>query len=164
MKPTIRHFAALTAFLATVSAAAHGQYLWLDERGKKQYSDMPPPASVPANRILRQPGARPPAPEASEQPKVQPDAAQPGMSVAEKDAEFRKRRAEQAEKNQKAAEQARLAAEMQQRCERNRDYRKTLESGIPIVRTDKDGQRVALTDAERAREMSEANRSLKDCK
>src|SRR5205823_1792862 len=41
------------------SCAAQAQYVWLNERGVKQFSDMPPPASVPENRILKSPGAAP---------------------------------------------------------------------------------------------------------
>ena len=47
---------AACALLAALAAPALAQYVWLDEKGVKQYSDMPPPASVPTNRILKQPG------------------------------------------------------------------------------------------------------------
>ena len=32
--------------LASFATAAVAQYVWLDEKGTKQFSDMPPPASV----------------------------------------------------------------------------------------------------------------------
>ena len=32
------------------------QYVWLNDKGVKQYSDMPPPAAVPNQRILKSPG------------------------------------------------------------------------------------------------------------
>lgn len=160
----IRRYAALATLFATLSGAAHGQYLWIDEKGRKQYSDMPPPATVPANRVLKQPGSRPAAPEPVTEPEAQARAAALEPSLAEKDADFRKRRAERAEKDKKAAEEARLAVDKQKYCERNRGYRKTLETGVRIASTDKKGERTFLSDEERAREVSEVNRALKDCK
>ena len=38
-----------------VSHAALAQYAWVDERGVRQYSDQPPPKSIPKARILQQP-------------------------------------------------------------------------------------------------------------
>ena len=38
------------------AANAMAQYIWLDEKGTKQFSDTPPPASVPKNRIIKEPG------------------------------------------------------------------------------------------------------------
>ncbi|HEU4850995.1 MAG TPA: DUF4124 domain-containing protein, partial [Telluria sp.] len=39
--------------LATASAAA--QYVWVDAKGARTYSDRPPPPEVPANKILKAP-------------------------------------------------------------------------------------------------------------
>ncbi|MBS0307625.1 MAG: DUF4124 domain-containing protein, partial [Proteobacteria bacterium] len=38
------------------TASAMAQYIWLDDKGVKQYSDTPPPASVPKKRILKEGG------------------------------------------------------------------------------------------------------------
>ena len=48
--------AALLASLWLSMASAHAQYVWVDEKGLKQYSDRAPPASVPLKRILKAPG------------------------------------------------------------------------------------------------------------
>lgn len=161
--PRLQHLAVTVVTALCFSGAAHAQYVWLDEKGTKQYSDMPPPVSVPVNRILKQPGGLPPAPTENEAPA----AAMPAkteMSIAEKNAEFRKRRAEQAEKEKKAADEARQADEKAKYCERARDYNRTLQSGERISRTDKNGERSFLTDEQRARELREAQRMLDECK
>ncbi|BBB67028.1 hypothetical protein UNDYM_2775 [Undibacterium sp. YM2] len=37
-------------------AVAHAQYVWIDDKGNKQFSDLPPPKSVPKDKILKAPG------------------------------------------------------------------------------------------------------------
>lgn len=37
-------------------ASALAQYVWLDASGRKVFSDQPPPANIPAKRVLQQPG------------------------------------------------------------------------------------------------------------
>lgn len=155
---------ALGMLLASLAGGAHGQYVWLDEQGRKQYSDLPPPPSVPESRILKQPGSAPasaPAPTpAGGQQKT--ESAPP--SLAEREAEFRKRRAEKAEQEKKAAEEARVTAENKKRCERLREYQQALESGERLARRDKNGERQFMSDEERARELRDAKRTLTDCK
>lgn len=158
-----------TALLVLNTASvAFAQYVWTDEKGVKQYSDMPPPPSVPANRILKQPRGAPSATSPSNAEEVAaaaaPSSPQPAMSIAEKNAEFRKRKAEQAENEKKAADEARLAAEKSKNCERARDYLRALESGERISRTDRNGERSFLTDEQREKEAREARKAAQDCK
>lgn len=142
-----------------LSGTAFAQYVWLDEKGIKQFSDMPPPASVPANRILKQPGR-----SAAAAPDTNAAPAKTEMTTAEKNADFRKRKAEQAEKEKKASEEAKVAAEKTKNCERARDFQRTLESGERITRADKNGERSFLTDEQRAQEVRDTRRILEDCK
>ncbi|MGH8806577.1 MAG: DUF4124 domain-containing protein [Noviherbaspirillum sp.] len=152
---------ALTAF--GLPYAAHAQYVWLDERGTKQYSDLPPPSSVPSNRILSRPGTTSAAtPATSTETAAAPS--RPEMTAAEKNADFRKRRVDQADKEKKAAEESRLAAEKAKYCERAREYNSALASGVRISRTDKNGERSFMTDEQRAQEQRDARRMLEDCK
>jgi len=159
---------ALAILIMPATAAA--QYVWLDEKGTKQFSDMPPPASVPANRILKQPGARPAQQEqqqeqrqdVTEQQASAPARAEP--TLAEKNAEFRKRRQEQADKEKKAAEEATRVAENARNCERAREYQRTLDSGQRIARTDSNGERAFLSDEQRAQESAATKRALAGCK
>ncbi|HYD95738.1 MAG TPA: DUF4124 domain-containing protein [Noviherbaspirillum sp.] len=170
-QPPLRLLAAAAVMLAIAGShlPAAAQYVWLDEKGTRQYSDMPPPPSVPASRILKQPGkavapASGPAAGSSDGKPASAPAPAGEMSIAEKNAEFKKRRMEQAEKEKKAAEEARLAAEKAKNCERARDYQRVLDAGERVARIDKNGERAFLTDEQRAQESRDARRVLEGCK
>lgn len=163
-RPPLHRTLAIAALLvAGLAGHAHAQYAWIDDRGVKQYSDQPPPVSVPTSRILRQPGGAPSTatPVSAPAAPVVPAAAR---SLAERNAEFRKRQAEQAEKDKKAAEETRIAADRLRNCERARDYQRALDSGVRIGTTGKDGERAFLSDEQRARELQETRRVLADCR
>lgn len=154
-----------------VSSAAFAQYVWLDERGVKQYSDMPPPASVPQKRILKAPGSSSRAVASTSAESAAPATQgeetakdKTPLTTAEKNADFNKRRAEQAEKEKKAAEEAQRVAENAKRCEQARSYQRALQSGTRIARTDNNGERSFLSDEQRASEAREAQRILDACK
>ncbi|RMW95416.1 DUF4124 domain-containing protein [Allofranklinella schreckenbergeri] len=53
-KPSFRIFFAAIAL--SLAGAASAQWQWVDDSGRKVYSDTPPPAHIPQNRILRAPG------------------------------------------------------------------------------------------------------------
>lgn len=161
----LRHLIGATVASTTLCLAgvAFAQYAWVDEKGIRQFSDMPPPPSVPASRILKHPrdsGAAPSAPMAPRSTL----AAKPEMTIAEKDAEFRKRRAEQAEKEKKDADAMRLAADKSRNCERAREYGRVLESGERVTRLGENGERAFLTDEQRAKELRETRRVLDGCR
>lgn len=162
-KPALPSLLALAALLSFGHAgSALAQYAWIDDHGVKQYSDRPPPASVPKARILRQPGG---AAAAAADTSPSPASAAPAApTLADRNAEFRKRQAEKAENEKKSAEEAKLAADRRQNCERAADYQRTLESGVRIGTTGKDGERAILSDEQRARELQETRRILADCK
>ncbi|RJF96287.1 DUF4124 domain-containing protein [Noviherbaspirillum saxi] len=167
MSTLFRKVVIVTLLSMGIAGAAQAQYVWLDEKGTKQFSDLPPPVSVPPSRILKQPrGARSlepvaTAPSASASPGNETAAP---MTTAEKNAEFRKRQNERAEKEKKASEEAKLASEKMKQCERAREYHRSLESGERISRKDKDGERSYLTDEQRANEIRDAQRVLSECK
>ena len=149
----LRRFVAC-AILAAACGGALAQHVWLDHKGVKQYSDMPPPPGTPAGRILKSPGAGATAP-----------AAEPAApSLAERNAAFEKRRIEQAERETKEGEQARVAADNARNCEQVRTYQRTLASGERISKLDKNGERGYLSDMERAQELANAQRMLAQCK
>lgn len=156
--------ASVTLSALLLPPAALAQYVWLDEKGTKQFSDMPPPSSVPRSRILKQPGSAPPA--ATQETGEEKPAAAPKSepTLAEKNAEFRKRRSEQAEKEKKAAEEAARTAQNAKNCERAQEYQRSLESGERIFRTDKNGERAYLSDEQRAQEARDNRRVLAECK
>lgn len=164
----------MAAVLGTLgfSTIAHAQYVWVDEKGTRQYSDMPPPASVPQKRILKEPGSPSPtlsaisAEPAAGNPPPTPPVAKENMplTTAEKNADFQRRKAEQAEKEKKAAQEAQRAADKAKHCDQARSYQRALQSGERLARTDKNGERYFLSDAQRATEAQEAKRILEACK
>ncbi|MFZ6780509.1 DUF4124 domain-containing protein [Undibacterium sp. Ji83W] len=150
-------------------AVAHAQYVWIDEKGNKQFSDMPPPKSVPKDKILKAPGGNKVAPAPTADDKAA-SASQPApklekvVTTTTKNEDFNKRRAEQAEKDKKAEEEKTAAADKAKNCERARNYQQSLNSGARLSRTDKNGERSILSDAERQQEASEVKKALTDCK
>ncbi len=118
------------------------QWLWLDEGGRRVYSDQPPSPAVPPARILRQPGATAaPIPPSSSAPPP-PRAARAGSAPAPARPGEEALRALQ-------AENARLR---DAHCARLRDAWATLESGVRLARTLPNGEREVLDDAARAAE------------
>lgn len=160
----------VAAMFAAANASA--QYVWINEKGVKQYSDMPPPASVPTSKILKHPGGIPassPSGTQSDQASSDssdavPEKSKQPLTTAEKNAEFQKRKMEQAEKDKKAAEQQQQAAEKAKNCERAQAYQRSLESGERLARTDKNGERYYLSDQQRSQETQENKRILDSCK
>lgn len=172
MKTTWQKYKLKPALLACAlgfAVPAMAQYVWLNENGTKQYSDMPPPSSVPDKRIIKAPGNSLPknsakAPEGG----TAPDAAastKPGavMTTAERNADFQKRKLEQAEKDKKESEDSKSKADKSKNCERARNYQRVLESGQRISQTDKDGERTFMGDDERDHESQEAKRIVDQC-
>ncbi|MDB5840725.1 MAG: hypothetical protein JWQ23_2677 [Herminiimonas sp.] len=171
-KPIRMAVVALAAVALTGPASA--QYMWLGENGVKQYSDIPPPSSVPKSRILKQPGqASPQALQTNNTAPAEADAEkdtgspaakeQAAMTTAQRNAEYNKRRIEQAEKDKKAADEQKLAGERARTCDQARAYQRSLESGERLARMDRNGERFFLNDAQRAQEAAETKRILGDC-
>ena len=152
--------------LASCAGAALAQYVWLNEQGVKQYSDKPPPASVPNSKILKAPrgavqlGAPAKAAEATEIDATKKTPA----TTAEMNADFNKRKMEKAEKDKESEQKAKLAADKAKNCEKVRNYKRVLDSGERISHMDPSGERSFITDEERAQETRTNNRMLDDCK
>ncbi|CAN5382985.1 hypothetical protein BH11PSE11_BH11PSE11_26830 [soil metagenome] len=162
---------AVAVLLSSLASLACAQYVWLNENGVKQYSDSPPPKTVPRDRVLKEPGMRAkPTMEAAQEgeksaaPAADTSSSASPMSLAEKNAEFLKRRQEQAKKDAKAAEADKLAAEQARDCERAKSYKQSLESGVRIANNDKNGERVFMSDEKRAQELSEVRNTMERCK
>lgn len=165
MMSTWQKYLITTLAACGFAANAMAQYIWLDEKGVKQFSDTPPPASVPKKRIIKEPGGAPartaPADSADNGEKA---AAPKGpMTTAERNADFNKRRAAQAEKEKKDAEADRLAADKAKNCARARDYKSALEAGQRISQPGKNGENTLLNDEQRNQELQETKRFLEGC-
>jgi Domain of unknown function (DUF4124) len=155
----------LALLLATVAAPCAAQWAWRDSSGRTVYSDNPPPASVRSDQILRQPSAQTFGTAA---PNNQPasDAKGDGTkgdakeatkagpkTLAEREQESRKRMQENAENEKKQADEQARNEQRAAECERMRGYLKALENGERIARTDAQGNREYLDDAQRASEV-----------
>jgi hypothetical protein len=164
----------LALLTMSLPASAVAQYVWLDEKGGKHYSDVPPPTSIPNNRILKAPGAAHLAtaktaevsatPQSDEEASITKATVKTPKTVAEKNADFIKRKTEQAEKEKKAADEAKRLADKAKSCERTREYQRVLDSGQRIAQTDKYGERAIMNDEQRAQELREAKQMLAECK
>lgn len=163
---TIRMLTAGVA-LCAMAASAHAQYVWLDAKGAKQFSDLPPPASIPSKNILKAPtqamSAPSPVSSTGEASAATPLPKAP-MSTAEKNADFNKRKIAQAELDKKASDLAKVNADNAKNCERAREYKRVLDSGDRIGQTDKNGERGLMSDDQRAQESKTVKGVLDGCK
>ncbi|GAB2839714.1 hypothetical protein GCM10027277_03320 [Pseudoduganella ginsengisoli] len=161
--------ALLAAALTAPAAHAQSPYIWIDDKGMKQLSDQPPPPSVPPNRILRAPRNAPIAPAPAADSTAAPaadsdkaaadDRAKRPPTLAERNADFKKRQAEAASASEKAAQEAAQKSAQAANCESARSDQAALDSGMRMSTFDKEGQRSYLTDAQRA-ERSKQNKAI----
>lgn len=136
--------------LALIGLNAHaGLNKWVDAEGKVHYSDTPPPdAKTESVRNIAGKGqADSPA---SYSPK----------SVAEREAEWRKNKAEKDETAQKKSQQDEQAKVKQQNCENARQNVRTLEEGGRVVTYDANGEKSYMDDEARAKRLEEARKVI----
>jgi hypothetical protein len=136
--------------LALLGLNAHaGLNKWVDAEGKVHYSDTPPPdAKTESVRNIAGKGQAD-AP-ASYSPK----------SVAEREAEWRKNKAEKDETAQKKSQQDEQAKVKQQNCENARQNVRTLEEGGRVVTYDANGEKSYMDDEARAKRLEEARKAI----
>jgi selenocysteine-specific translation elongation factor len=142
--------------LALLAAPAFAQYSWIDDKGTRVFSDRPPPPGTPAVRILKTPrtlDALAPAPAA---PAAEPAKAAP--TLAEREADFRKRQAEQAKADKKDQQDAQKQAVQAERCTALKRREMTLTAGSRLSEYDEKGQKSYVSDDERARRLAETRR------
>jgi hypothetical protein len=160
---------AATALMAFASMA-QAQYMWIDEKGVKQFSDRPPPPSVPLKHILKAPRGVLTAASAVAEPAVAaaaaPEAAKPKAppTVADRNADYNKRVKEKAEHDEKDKEEADRKAALAENCARAREARQSLDSGARVATVDKNGERAFMGDEQRALESRKVNQALSACK
>ncbi|PWF48675.1 DUF4124 domain-containing protein [Massilia glaciei] len=183
MKPlntTLPRLLAAAALLAC-AGLAQAQYMWIDEKGNKQLSDQPPPASIPLKNILKAPRGMTqykyvPAPVAADAPaSMQADgadaapaapaaAAKGPPTLAERNADFRKRAAEKALAETKAKEEATAQKAKKDNCENAQNYKRSLDSGERIGETNASGERGFMSDEKRIVEQQRAKEIIDACK
>jgi hypothetical protein len=142
--------------LLLVAVPAHAQLLkCMGKDGKVEYATQCPAGTKEQQTGIRSAPGGPASGAAVKQP-----------SMAEREADFRKRRAEQAEAEDKEQKASAEKAQRQRACDDARNYLLGLESGVRIARTDpKTGERVFLEDNARAKEIVTARQSVQaNCK
>lgn len=150
--------ALLLGAMLLASTAAHAQYAWIDARGVRQYSDQPPPSDTPAAKILKAPhgmaaASAPPPAEAAAPAKGAP-------TLAEREADYRKRKALTQENDKKAITEKTNAEVKRANCDTAARNKAQLESGRPVRGADDS----FLNEQGRARELADSIQTLKDCK
>ncbi|QGZ38302.1 hypothetical protein IP92_01391 [Pseudoduganella flava] len=151
--------APLGVLLAACCTLAQAQWVWVNDKGVKQFTDQPPPASVPPARILKAPRGQQPdlRKELAEQPADEtqrpPVPAKPRPTLAERNADYAKRREEAAQQAQQNATSAQNQAEDAAACDATRSNQRMLESGIRVSTMDANGERVFLTEQQKAEQM-----------
>jgi hypothetical protein len=150
--------------------------MWIDERGYKQFSDRAPPVSVPLKNILKAPRGAASAASVATAP-TETDAAVPGdageaakpklaaaPTVADRNADYRKRAKENLEREQKEKDEQLAKADRFDNCERARSAKQSIDSGARIGIQDKNGERGFMSDEERVVESKKIDRVLAGCK
>jgi len=134
--------------VAAVPFAAHAQIMkCIGSGGRVEFATTCPPGTKAESTGIRNAPGTP--------------AASPQKSLAERDADSRKRQMEQQEASKKAETKSQQDSDQQQNCKAAQDYLRSLESGNRIGKIDpKTGERVFLEDSERAAEMARAQRGV----
>ncbi len=156
----ISHFL-IVACLGALPLTVAAQWQWIDNNGKKVFSDQAPPITVPEKNIVRRPGSpmRSVTPPSAPQTSTQPEPAlapRAGASSSlsrpagvDRELEEKTRRAEEADKARQAAEAERLARAKADNCARARQGKSTFDSGIRIARINANGEREIMDDGAR---------------
>lgn len=166
----MRTVVALLLIVGTaVSMQAQAQWMWRDAQGRPVFSDRPPPADIADRNILKRPSnaARPTAPAAaaSGAAAAAPRASEPATPDGQdQELEQRRQQAEAADAARQKAAQEELARVRTDNCQRARQARANLDSGMRIARTNTQGEREFLDDAQRAAETRRAQDIIaRDC-
>ena len=150
------------AAILLLAPIAQAQYVWVDAKGVKQFSDRAPPGSVPLKSILKSP-ARFQAPVEAQAPidvtagvaKAPPVA----TTWVDREADYRKRQGEKAKAEAKTAQTAANEAQRQAACNSARGAKAQLASGVRLRNAD----RSYVGDGQRAEHAALVNDILSEC-
>jgi hypothetical protein len=128
-----------------------------DAKGNKTVAQFCPPGTVKENRMMKGGTGAAPAPAPAADGKAAPGP----KSMAERDADFKKRALERDETEKKDAKAQADAKETERSCLEARGQLKALQDGQRISRNDpKTGERIVLQDSERPAEIAAAQKSV----
>lgn len=148
----------ICAILVLFSSAAYSQVVkCIDKSGRVEYTNVCPAGTKQEQIGIHSTRAATTAPSA---------APQKPKSLAERDAEFRKRQIEQQEAQAKAQKKLAEDQQRQRACDDARSYLKSLEARNRVAKTDpKTGERVFLEEGDYLREMANARQAIQaNCK
>jgi len=151
-----------------LSLAASAQWQWIDNAGRKVFSDRAPPVDILEKNILKRPVARSPKTENSSLPgnsastapasaptmsMPQDAASAPKLSGVDKELENKKKKTNEAEAaKRKLLQENNLKARIES-CTRAKQSKVNYESGMRMARTNEKGEREVLDDAARGAEL-----------
>jgi hypothetical protein len=177
----------LAGAFCALPLAASAQWTWLDAGGRKVFSDKAPPPEVPERNIIKRPGGTvvrstaPAAPAAASASPAMPagapadappNAAATAASGAvarppvgqDKELLERTRQVEAAEAQRKKAEEEQVARSRADNCNRARQAKASLDSGVRIAQVNAKGEREIMDDAARAAEARRVQQTIQaDC-
>jgi len=157
--------AMLLGAMLLASTVVHAQYAWIDEKGVRHFSDQPPPTGTPASKILKGPRSATPAgdaaaPAAPAPPPAPAAPARAAPSLAEREADYQKRRAQAQLDEKKAALAKKDADNRRENCAAAARDKAQLESGRRL----RSQQNIVMTEEDKAREQANVARVLNECK
>lgn len=154
--PTVISLVACSLLLLSLPSQA--QWKWRDKDGRVTVSDRPPPREVADKDILGRPAA---AGRAALVTVSAASAASAALAVADgkgpldREVDARRRTAEQEQAAKAKADEARVATQRAENCQRARAQINTLESGQRLARVNGKGEREVLDDKGRADELAQ---------
>ena len=134
-------------------------YKWKDADGKIHYSDQPPPANAKEETTVKSRKPSAPVQSAPATPTDKGAAPAKPKTPAEQEAAFKKRQVEEAEREAAEKKKVAEAAEKQQNCDQARAQLQTLQAGGRVTRTNAQGEREYLNDAQIGQEIARAKKS-----
>ena len=142
----------LTALLFIFSIAANGElYKWVDDKGKTQYTDQPPPAGAATTEKKLEIKLAPVQPADDKAKKA-------GKNLAERELDFKKRLAE---REQEKAKQQKKIKENKERCTKAQSKLKLFQEAPKLTVSDGKGGIVRADDAARQKGIKEAQKEIK---
>ena len=152
---------ALMSGLWLVVAPATAQtYKWTDADGKVHYSDQPPPANTKEKVTVKPRKQTASAPTAAAAPTEKGAPAAKARTYVEQEADFKKRQVEAAEREAAEKKTANEATEKKRNCEQARAQLKNLQAGGRVTRTNAQGEREYMSDAQIGQEIERSKQAV----
>lgn len=142
----------ILAAMGVFCLAAQAQWQWVDNAGRKVFSDQPPPPDIPVKNILKQPRRAANASVAAPSAATPASAAAPQLSNDDKELLAQKKKAESEAMARIKEEADSLVKIKATNCEKAKANQSLLDSGVRMAVTNAKGEREFLDDAARAAE------------